>query len=209
MVSESTAVIGDVHGDVSKLRALLKVVPDRKLVFVGDLVNRGPDSRAVMDAVAGLVAERRAVLVRGNHEAALLSYWRGQMSFVDFALMGGLPTLKSYVTEARGDVWSAFRHAFPEEHRLLLENAAEEHWVGAALVKHWDAEAETALVMRDGRPSRGRPLVVGHTVIGRAERIGDVVLLDSGCGAGGPLSAFLLPEETFIATEDSNKEQVT
>jgi serine/threonine protein phosphatase 1 len=201
VVNESTAIIGDVHGDVLKLEAMLRLVSGRNLVFVGDLINRGPHSRAVMELVSGLVAERRAVVVRGNHEVALLSYWRGHMSFVDFALMGGLPTLKSYLPQVHGDVWSAFRFDFPEQHRVLLETAVDEHWVGAALVKHWDPAAETALVTRDGSIARGKPLVVGHTVVGSAERVGDVVFLDSGCGVGGPLSALLWPEETFISTD--------
>src|ERR1700691_2815606 len=101
-----TAVVGDVHGDADKLSTLLSMLSGRRLVFVGDLVNRGPDTRTVLDIVLRLVERDAAVVVRGNHEAGLLSYWRGLKSFVDFALMGGLPTLKSYLREVRGDVWT-------------------------------------------------------------------------------------------------------
>jgi hypothetical protein len=201
LVSEATAVIGDVHGDFSKLKSLLNQISDRRFVFVGDLVNRGPESRAVVECVADLAEDGQAVLVRGNHEASLLAFWRGELSFVEFALMGGLPTLKSYLPEAHGDVRAAFRDALPERHRKLLEHAIDELWIGPALVKHWDAEAQNAMRSRIGHATRGRPLVVGHTVVGHAERLGDIVFLDSGCGAGGALSAFLLPEEAIISTD--------
>ncbi len=199
-MTEATAIIGDVHGDFSKLNSLLRQLPDRRLVFLGDLVNRGPDSRAVIDRVADLVDDGRATLVCGNHEASLLAFCRGELSFVEFALMGGLPTLRSYLPDARGDIRAAFCGAFPERHLRLLERAKGEVWIGRALAKHWDADAETAMQTRIGNATRGRPLVVGHTVVEHAERVGDVVFLDSGCGVGGALSAFLLPEETFIST---------
>lgn len=196
-----TAIIGDVHGDLLNLRALLARLADRKLVFLGDLVNRGPESRAVVEVVADLVDDGRATLIRGNHEASLLAFARGELTFVDFALMGGLPTLRSYLPVALGDVRAAFVHALPERHRQLLERAAEEVWIGPALAKHWDADAEAAMQNRIGTAKRGCPLVVGHTVIARAERVGDVVFLDSGCGTGGALSAFLLPEEKILSTD--------
>lgn len=199
-MKEATAIIGDVHGDLSMLNSLLPRISDRRLVFVGDLVNRGPESRAVVDRVADLADTGQAVLVRGNHEASLLAFWRGDLSFVEFALMGGLPTLKSYLPDVRGDVRAAFRDALPDRHRLLLEHAVDELWVGPALVKHWDKEAESAMGSGTGRASRGLPLIVGHTVVERAGRVGDIVFLDSGCGTGGPLSAILLPEERIIST---------
>lgn len=197
----AAAVIGDVHGEAGRLAELISILPGRRLVFVGDLVNRGPDTRLVLDTVARLAAAGSAVLIAGNHERALLSYWRGEKSFVEFALMGGLATLKSYLPEARGDVWAQFRTVFPEGHRALLEGALDEFWLGDALVRHWHADAEIALATKIGSSTQGRPLVVGHTVVNQAKRIGDVVLLDSGCGtSGGALSAFLWPEQTFVST---------
>jgi serine/threonine protein phosphatase 1 len=171
------------------------------VVFAGDLVNRGPDTRSVLDLVAGLVDAGNAVVVRGNHEIALASYWRGLMSFVDFALTGGLPTLRSYIPGVCGDVWTAFRAAFPDSHRRVMEAAVDEYRFEDVLVRHWDNQAESALTSGVGVTDHGGTLVVGHTVLERARRIGDVVLLDSGCGSsGGPLSAFLWPEGTIIST---------
>ena len=73
------AVIGDVHGELEALEALLRELdeldlgrPKRALCFVGDLVDRGPDSPGVMRRVRGLIDEGRAQLVLGNHELNLL-----------------------------------------------------------------------------------------------------------------------------------------
>ncbi len=72
------AIVGDVHGEIEALDAVLARLdalpgPRRALVFVGDLVDRGPDSVAVVDRVAALVAEGRAHAVVGNHEQNLLA----------------------------------------------------------------------------------------------------------------------------------------
>ncbi len=62
------AVIGDVHGEIEALETLLGRLDGRPLVFVGDLVDRGPDSVAVVERVAALVREGRAESILGNHE---------------------------------------------------------------------------------------------------------------------------------------------
>lgn len=65
-----TFVIGDVHGSIKKLRTLLGLLPEgAKLVFVGDLIHKGAESKAVVDLVRTLVYEGRALVIRGNHEA--------------------------------------------------------------------------------------------------------------------------------------------
>ena len=69
------AIIGDVHGEIDALQRLLAhpaVGPERFLVFVGDLVDRGPDSPAVVARVQALVEAGRALCVLGNHELNLL-----------------------------------------------------------------------------------------------------------------------------------------
>lgn len=68
------ALIGDIHGEIDALEAVLArpELAGRHLVFLGDLVDRGPDSPAVVDRVAALVAAGRATCVVGNHELNLL-----------------------------------------------------------------------------------------------------------------------------------------
>jgi len=80
MVSGPVDIIGDVHGEIDALRRLLsrlgcspeRGVAQRPLIFVGDLVDRGPDSPAVVELVMQLVREGIAQVVLGNHEFNLL-----------------------------------------------------------------------------------------------------------------------------------------
>lgn len=72
-------IIGDVHGEIDALRRLLHHLdhniasgPPRKLVFIGDLCDRGPDSMAVVQLVHDLVSQGRAYAILGNHEINLL-----------------------------------------------------------------------------------------------------------------------------------------
>jgi hypothetical protein len=74
-------IVGDVHGEIEALHTLLRrlaYLPDgrhpegRRLVFVGDLVDRGPDSPAVVELVRRLIEEERAQCVLGNHELNIL-----------------------------------------------------------------------------------------------------------------------------------------
>lgn len=80
----SLDIVGDVHGELDALRSLLKVAgydargrhpEDRTLIFIGDLVDRGPDSPGVVRLVRQLVDDGRALAILGNHELNLL---RGQ-----------------------------------------------------------------------------------------------------------------------------------
>lgn len=72
------AIIGDIHGEIDALERLLARIDkaphggDRKLVFVGDFIDRGPDSVAVVQRVADLIEKGRAVAVLGNHELNVL-----------------------------------------------------------------------------------------------------------------------------------------
>lgn len=80
MVSGPVDIIGDVHGEIDALRRLLgrlgcfpeRGVAQRPVIFVGDLVDRGPDSPAVVDLVMEMVRDGIAQVVLGNHEFNLL-----------------------------------------------------------------------------------------------------------------------------------------
>ena len=74
-------IVGDVHGEIEALRSLLRHLgynenekhsQGRRLIFLGDLTDRGPDSPAVVDLVSALVNERRAQCVMGNHDLNIL-----------------------------------------------------------------------------------------------------------------------------------------
>src|SRR5690606_4871456 len=74
-------IVGDIHGELTALQALMKQLGydkhgnhpmDRKLVFIGDLVDRGPDSDGVIQLVQSLIEAGNAYSILGNHEINLL-----------------------------------------------------------------------------------------------------------------------------------------
>ncbi len=120
---DRAAVIGDLHGRLDLLDELLDRLDDRQLVVIGDVIDRGPDSRAVVDR---LIA-RRAVGVRGNHEEWMLAWLRGE-GLDEWAIkpkMGGLATARSY--EITGDTCGEIepqKWRVPDAHRRFFESLA-------------------------------------------------------------------------------------
>ena len=74
MTAMSTYAVGDLQGCLTSLEALLPQLPDaQRLIFVGDLVNRGPHSLATLRAVKRLAESGQAVALLGNHDLHLLA----------------------------------------------------------------------------------------------------------------------------------------
>ena len=94
-----TLAIGDVHGTSAALDALLAVArptPDDLLIFLGDYVDRGPDTRGVLDRLLALDWSHRCVFLRGNHELMMTRsrHDRGELRM--WLSVGGKQALRSY-----------------------------------------------------------------------------------------------------------------
>lgn len=129
------SVIGDVHGQIDQLETVLGRLKQRRdwesrwLVFIGDLVDRGPDSRAVMDIVCELLETHpRTTVVCGNHELAMAGAL-GLIPVPEYAGWGerwvrdylSEPTFASYDVP-HGDL-AGLLDALSEPHRALLADA--------------------------------------------------------------------------------------
>jgi serine/threonine protein phosphatase 1 len=94
-----TLAIGDIHGCLGPLDALLAMVrpqPDDVLVTLGDYTDRGPDSRGVIDRLLEWQGRCRLVALRGNHDVMMLSARDGYDAVREWLLCGGRQTLESY-----------------------------------------------------------------------------------------------------------------
>ncbi|MGH9735304.1 MAG: metallophosphoesterase [Candidatus Acidiferrales bacterium] len=122
-MDEKLAFIGDIHADPVRLTALLAKLSRRshRLIFLGDYVDHGPDSREVLEILRD-TADRRpcSVFLCGNHEIALLAFLSGRLTFLEYAWMGGLATIRSYLGKANRDVRSEFAAAIPPSHVEFL-----------------------------------------------------------------------------------------
>lgn len=120
--------IGDVHGEIEKLDRLLRFIREdaigrkvaHRIVFLGDLIDRGPDSRRVVERAMHLARSEDAIVLRGNHEELMLHAYdnRESVGIYWWAENGGDETITSYMS-ANG-VCDDWRDAFDKAHIAWL-----------------------------------------------------------------------------------------
>lgn len=219
-MGEPLVVVGDIHGEAGQLAAMLSQVLNlgRRVVFVGDYVNRGESSRQVIDLLVQTKREfgSQVVFLAGNHELALLDFL-DSADFVPFARHGGMATIRSYVGEAKGDVHAQFSEAFPASHEEMLRSGLQDYYENEEVfISHagFDPSApgrrDREVLVQNSHPELFsairdillRPLVVfGHYVQSNAEPFDQngLICIDTGCGTiRGPLTAVMLPEHRFL-----------
>lgn len=223
--------IGDVHGRADLLAPLLDALLEDAagaqravIVGLGDYVDRGPDSRGVVDLMLGLAKEPAIELrcLRGNHDQALVDFLADAELGPSWARHGGRETLASYGTPAPDDpgdmrAWrdtrEAFAAALPAAHRAFFTDLALSYTCGDYLFVHagvrpgvaLDAQAARDLLwIRDPFLTCARPLeklvVHGHTPSPRVHADHRRIGLDTEAHASGVLSACRLAgaERAFI-----------
>lgn len=195
-----TAIIGDIHGQSDRLDAMLadSGVADRDLVFLGDYVNRGPDSRGVLRRLIDLKLSHphSVTFLRGNHDEGFLSVLRGG-PVVPLLRMGGSTTVMSWTPDVVGDVGAALRASVSPQEIHFFEDL-EVSWSSDGFVAvHGIARGTVEGLAPDVT------LVVGHHIQrdGIPKVIDDIAFVDTGCGSmpEGRLSAMLLPERSFVS----------
>ena len=214
-MSDQFAVLGDVHGEGVRLSRALADLRDLelKIVLVGDYVNRGPDSRGVVQQL--LKAKRELgdslILLRGNHDQALIDYLEGGI-LSDFVAHGGFETMRSYLfNEITDGAVRTFRARFPRSHLELLRSTIDFYEDNDIFVSHsgFNPSRPRSRLPEDLRGGYHtglfdhtgpwpRPTVVcGHFVqhSGKPFMSESLVCVDTGCGtlADHPLTAVLLP----------------
>jgi serine/threonine protein phosphatase 1 len=220
--------VGDIHGELSKLDSLLGALPlepGDRFVFLGDYVDRGPDSRGVVDRLLALERDYPCVFLMGNHESMFLDFlgYEGPAYFGGdaFLMNGGDRTLWSYGYFDAAHLDEPFK--LPAEHesfyqRLVLHHAEGDYlFIHAGLQRELLSESDLGYALRRARiedllwnrqtgdlpHALGITLVYGHTPaadmqVRRNEPFS--IGIDTGAVYGGPLTALRLPDETIFQT---------
>jgi len=214
-------IIGDVHGCYDELVALLEALGWRGLshpegrtaVFVGDLVDRGPDAPGVLRLVMEMVAAGTALCVSGNHEAKLLRKLRGRNVRVSHGLAETLEQLETTPVPGLETFLDGLAsHYVLDGGNLVVAHAGcKEEYQGRASGRvrafclYGETTGETdeyGLPVRYpwAQEYRGRATVVyGHTPVPRAEWVNNTICLDTGCVFGGALTALRYPERQIVS----------
>ncbi len=202
--------IGDIHGchlEFAELLERLELAKDDRLVLLGDLINRGPDSLRVLD----LAREHRALSLLGNHELRLLNYRKTRDT--SFLKEADAETFQ----KLRQEDW-AYLEAMPLTHHVEELNTVFVHG-GFLPDQPWQKQPASVVtrvqvVDRDGKARKraeaegcpawadlwsGPPFVVyGHTPRPEIYKLKWSVGIDTACVMGGFLTAYVLPEKRFV-----------
>ncbi len=226
--------IGDIHGHLDLLRAAHdRIAADMArhgrgtVVHVGDLVDRGPDSRGVIDWLRlGAARGEDWVVLKGNHDRMFHRFvrdpaetepgLRAGLSWLH-PNIGGAATLASYGLRNSADRPLAKVHAdalvaVPPEHMAFIDTLPTWHRAAGAVLVHagirpgvpMAQQSETDLVwiragFLDDMRDHGALVVHGHTAIDTPTHYGNRLNIDSSAAYGGPLSAVVLDgDEVFL-----------
>ncbi len=213
-INATTCVIGDIHGCHSALSRLLPHVLHKAgtIVFLGDYVDRGPQSKEVVTTILALQQKRtpRIVPLMGNHDFLFHQYINGQDASLFFQV-GGLRTLDSYGLQPSSSHQEILAK-IPADHRAFFNTLPlwwqDQHaiYVHAGLQpgRHLSRQTSQWCLWAQNQFSEdeydfGKPVVFGHTVFTepliRPHRIG----IDTGIVYNGKLTAILLPSREIIS----------
>lgn len=187
--------MGDVHGNLSALRGLcdaLAACGRPHMVFLGDYINKGPESAEVMNELLAHSRADRATLLAGNHETALLGALETD-DLAAFLKMGGAMTIRSYVGRKVGaDVLRDFRARFPREHLNALRRMPQTYETDDLIAQHVPPAAPTHKFR-----------ISAHIPVGKLPQVGrHSAQLDTGCGSeSGRLTALLWPGLDLIQVD--------
>jgi serine/threonine protein phosphatase 1 len=210
---ERILVIGDIHGYLNKLVQLMGMLgpyrEDDLIVFLGDYIDRGPNSKEVVDYIIDLKKRHsRTICLLGNHEMMFMDYLSQGKDKWSFLLNGGIETLHSYqLTETADEM------EIPEGHMVFFNSLlpyyeTEDYiFVHAGLkigVPLSEQRLDDLLWIRGDFLEKnydfGKLVIFGHSPFAEPLVTPWKIGLDTGAGYGGMLTALELPTFKFYST---------
>jgi protein phosphatase len=225
-------IIGDVHGCSQELIALLETLgyrverthryrvappPGRRVIFLGDLVDRGPNAPEALRIAMTMVANGTAFCVMGNHDERFLKLLRGEKVKLAYGLEETVQQFKAESTDFSEEVTRFYEtlpsHCILDEGKLVVAHA------GLKEALHGSTSAEARELAINGKWTGrydefgekirvdwaadydGEALVAyGHTAVPEPRWVRNSINLDTGCVFGGKLSALRYPERVTVST---------
>jgi len=217
--------VGDIHGRADLLSDAVARIEDDLFrrpveqaaeIYLGDYVDRGPDSKRVIDILAARMVHRRVVCLRGNHEDLLERFLHSPDAFGPWLKLGAMPTLISYGVSSRSEATRAddlhrqFHRVFPRAHGLFLK--CLQPWIccGDYLFVHagirpllpLDRQSLADLLwIRDdflkSPHDHGKVIIHGHTPVPCPDVRHNRINIDTGAWHSGNLTCLVL-EDTSV-----------
>jgi serine/threonine protein phosphatase 1 len=224
---EAVYAVGDIHGRADLLDDLLQRIVDdaaahaddriRRLIFLGDYVDRGSASRGVIEHLLRRPLPGFAIVyLKGNHEQALLDFLDGRSDGQAWLTYGGAETLMSYGVAPMGrpneSLRSSLAAALPADHLAFLRACVLHHSAGDYVFVHAGTRPGVALDAQDpldlmwirddfleaSEAIPGKVVVHGHTVRKTPENLAHRINVDTGAFYSGRLTCAVLRSNTRI-----------
>jgi serine/threonine protein phosphatase 1 len=217
--------VGDIHGCADLLSGLFARIDDdlkaRPIaeplqVLLGDYIDRGANSRQVIEMLIARGQHHNVILLKGNHEECALQFLSDPTALARWKLIGGLNTVHSYgVAPARSDdsrsqheVAAALSDSMPESHRRFLKGLALSFTCGDFFFAHagvrpgvplQEQSQQDLLWIRDDfllhEEDFGKIVVHGHTPAREPEIRANRINIDTGAYATGRLTCLVLEDD--------------
>jgi serine/threonine protein phosphatase 1 len=204
--------IGDIHGCFDKLISLMDVIPINfkrdTLVFIGDYIDRGTQSKEVVDYLIGLAKQPgQVVFLKGNHELMLEEYLAGT-NRLGFLANGGLATMDSYLKADSSDE----TNPIPSAHLDFFGNLSLYYETDQYIFVHAGLKANVPLEEQDEWDMLwirdefiysdfdfGRRVIFGHTPFQEPLVFDNKIGIDTGAVYGNKLTCVELPSVKFYS----------
>lgn len=221
--------IGDIHGRIDLLQNIFRQIDDDRQtypvqrpieVYVGDYVDRGPNSSQVIEALINRKQRQETICLRGNHEAILQQFLERPETLSQWRQLGGLETLLSYGLRAplkptRADelkIAEALRRAMPQSHQAWLVQLQDSFTIGDYFFAHAGVRPNVPLAYQASRdlhwireefldwPGYFEKIIVhGHTPVEKPTFRHNRINIDTGAYATNRLTCVILEsDKTFL-----------
>lgn len=217
--------VGDIHGRADLLAEVVARIDDdlrrRPIrysaeVYLGDYIDRGPDSSRVIDLLATRLVESRAVCLRGNHEAMLEAFLRDPAALVEWLPLGAAQTLASYgISGAEQQtpeiLHRQFHERFPRAHDLFLQCLRNSYCCGDFLFVHAGIRPDVPLELQrpndmmwirdeflNATQSHDKYIVHGHTPVPHPDIRSNRVNIDTGAWRSGVLTCIAIEGDALM-----------
>ncbi|MFH0976764.1 MAG: metallophosphoesterase family protein [Spirochaetota bacterium] len=211
-------LIGDIHGCIDHLDNLYSKIKNLisdndTLIFLGDYIDRGPDSYEVIEYLISLSKENNTIFLKGNHEDMLLKYKSSSLDYQNYMENGGMATIKSYKKNLGS-------FTIPLNHQVFFNNLTQYFESEDFIAVHaglnpkiYNIEAQSSYDMlwirdkffRDPRKWE-KTIIFGHTpcsiLSGQNKEIyfnkdTNIIGIDTGACYGGVLTCLRWPDKSI------------
>jgi serine/threonine protein phosphatase 1 len=217
--------VGDIHGRADLLADVIARIDDdlarRPIlhaieVYLGDYIDRGPDSKTVIDLLSIRLVKNRAVCLSGNHEAMMEDFLRDPVELQSWLQLGGMHTLASYGVSLRQgeseiNMHRRFWRAFPRTHELFLQCLHHNFCCGDFLFVHAGIRPGVSIEQQDVQDmlwirqeflnsprDHGKFVVHGHTPVPHPDIRSNRMNIDTGAWRTGTLTCAVIEGTTIL-----------